>query len=110
MSSILFSNVIGNAGFIRSVTLRTAGGRTNRPIARLYPLEVSAEQPNSDINIGESQRGSANNNVNSEDSAMKSDATLHQRPTRAAMIQARRKVAEWTNTLSRPREDVEDND
>ena len=40
---------------------------------------------------------------------MKSDATLHQRPTRAAMIQARRKVAEWTDTLSCPREDVEDN-
>ena len=32
----------GNDGYIRSVTVRTAGGRTNRPIARLYPLEVSA--------------------------------------------------------------------
>ena len=43
--------VKGDDGFIRSVTLHTAGGRTNRPIACLYPLEVSAEQPNSDINI-----------------------------------------------------------
>jgi len=29
--------VKGNDGFIRSVTVRTARGRTNRPIVRLYP-------------------------------------------------------------------------
>ena len=34
----------GNDGYIRSVTVRTASDRTNRPIARLYPLEVSADE------------------------------------------------------------------
>ena len=34
----------GEDGHIRSVTVRTASGRTNRPIARLYPLEVSANE------------------------------------------------------------------
>ena len=39
--------VKGNDGFIRSVTVRTANGRTNRPIARLYPLEVV--HPSTDV-------------------------------------------------------------
>ena len=34
----------GDDGFVRSVTVRTASGRTNRPIARLYPLEVSVDE------------------------------------------------------------------
>ena len=34
----------GNGGYIRSVTVRTANGKTNRPIARLYPLEVSVDR------------------------------------------------------------------
>lgn len=31
----------GDDGYIRSVTVRTTNGKTNRPIARLYPLEVT---------------------------------------------------------------------
>ena len=34
----------GNDGYIRSVTVCTASGKTNRPIARLYPLEVSIDR------------------------------------------------------------------
>ena len=34
----------GKDGLIRSANIRTATGRTNRPIARLYPLEVTATQ------------------------------------------------------------------
>jgi len=34
----------GRDGVIRSANIRTTTGRTNRPIARLYPLEVTAEQ------------------------------------------------------------------
>jgi len=34
--------VKGNDGFIQSVTVHTATGRTKCPIARLYPLEILA--------------------------------------------------------------------
>ena len=39
--------VKGNDDFIRSVTVRTASGRTNCSIAHLYPLEV--EHPSTSV-------------------------------------------------------------
>ena len=32
----------GNDSLVRSATIRTANGITNRPISKLYPLEVNA--------------------------------------------------------------------
>ena len=91
----------GDDGFIRSVTVRTASGRTNRPIARLYPLEVSADEgstPSTDDKIkglsqGETEQG------DSSDS--------RQRPARMTMVRARDRIAEWSRILRRPPEDVE---
>ena len=34
----------GPDGLVRAVTLRTKSGVTNRPIARLYPLEIMEEE------------------------------------------------------------------
>ena len=34
----------GGDGMIRSANIRTTTGRTNRPTARLYPLEVTAPE------------------------------------------------------------------
>ena len=77
-----------------------ANGRTNRPIARLYPLEVSADERSS--------------NVNTEESAQigftSDDESLQQRPARRAMVRARQKLAEWTKMLRAPPEDVENDD
>ena len=42
----------GSDGLVRSVKLKTAGGFTNRPISKLYPLEIRSDvvsEPNSDI-------------------------------------------------------------
>ena len=44
----------GDDGYTRSVTVRAANGRTNRPIARLYSLEVSADECFSNVNKEES--------------------------------------------------------
>jgi hypothetical protein len=39
----------GNDGIIRSADIRTSNGRTNRPISKLYPLEVrTAHIPSAD--------------------------------------------------------------
>ena len=37
----------GNDGLVCAAKIRTAQGRTNRPIARLIPLEVSSDVANS---------------------------------------------------------------
>ena len=90
----------GDDGYIRSVTIRTANGRTNRSIARLYPLEVSADERSSNVNTDESaQIGSTSD-----------DESSQQRPARRAMIRARQKLAEWTKILSGPPEDVKNDD
>ena len=49
------------------MTVRTANGRTNRPIARLYPLEVSADERSSNVNTEESaQIGSTSDDESSQ--------------------------------------------
>jgi len=35
--------VQGHDGFVRSASVQTANGHTNRPITKLYPLEVNVE-------------------------------------------------------------------
>jgi hypothetical protein len=42
--AVIDNLVGGKDGLIRSADIRTSTGRTNRPIARLYPLEVSTKQ------------------------------------------------------------------
>ena len=37
----------GKDGLVRAAKIRTAQGRTNRPIAKLIPLEVSSDVANS---------------------------------------------------------------
>ena len=41
VNGIIKHLVLGNDGYVTSVTVRTANRITNRPIARLYSLEVS---------------------------------------------------------------------
>ena len=90
----------GDDGYIRSVTVRTANGRTNRPIARLYPLEVSVEECCPNVNTEESVQIESTSD----------DESTRQRSTRKAMVRARHKLAEWAGVLRGPPEDVENDD
>ena len=66
----------GNDNIPRSALLRTAKGRTTRPLAKLYPLEVCDEQMN------------------------ESEDTTNQRTcsVRSASMRAREKIKKWTNS------------
>ena len=86
----------GKDGYIRSADIRTANGKTNRPIAKLYPLEVRAttaaeypieiEQPVTPIeNTRELQI---------------------ERPVRMAARNALQRIANWTKVLKTTPEDV----
>jgi len=79
--------VKGNDGFVRSVTLHTANGRTNRPIARLYPLEVE----DSSTSVSEVS-----------ESPVQSDGGTSRKHPRGAAVRARDQLKEWIDILRCP--------
>ena len=92
--------VRGSDGLIRAAYIRTKNGRTNRPIARLYPLEVrhteSAMVPK-DPQIKD----------NPEQEVPQEQAGSVVRPTRKTAVRARNKLRDWMEMLRAPLEDVE---
>ncbi|XP_065901997.1 uncharacterized protein [Dysidea avara] len=89
----------GADGLIRSANVRTSTGRTNRSIARLYPLEVTATETSTTTKIS----GLCDNLR--EQSAMPAPQPQG-RPVRQAALQGRQKVQQWTHSLLAPPEDV----
>ena len=83
----------GGDGIIRSANIRTTTGKTNRPITRLYPLELTVEEIKADVqddhHLG---RSTIDTPVN--------------RPTRDTAKRGYLQMKEWINLLSAPLEDV----
>jgi hypothetical protein len=83
---------VGNDGLVRSASIQTKHGLSNRPIAKLYPLEVCAtldgERP--------SQSG-----PNLDPPSSQAGATLDPptRTSRAAALRGRDRVQRWTKQL-----------
>ena len=84
----------GSDGIVRAAEIRTAGGRTNRPIARLIPLEVNHD-------VTQEERDSTHTTRDSEDVSLG-------RPTRQATLTARNRIKEWTDVIRAAPEDVAD--
>lgn len=88
--------ITGKDGLTRAAKIKTSRGRTNRPIAKLIPLEVSTpiapetDQPNS---------------VAKNDIQMVRDTD--KRPQRAA-AQRGKEIMNWVKQLEAPPEDVMD--
>ncbi|XP_074651613.1 uncharacterized protein LOC141906269 [Tubulanus polymorphus] len=76
--------VPGNDGLVRTAKIKISNGRTNRPISKLYPLEVRAADP--------SNTCKPDSNVNS--------APVTRRSTRKAAAEARNNISRWANVLS----------
>ena len=96
----------GLDGLTRSAKIRTKAGRTNRPIAKLYPLEV-----NSASEIAATPASSNNETASTDngDVQVSNDVnTSCPRVSRSAATKAREHIKNWTNTLSVAPEDVED--
>ena len=87
----------GNDGNVRAATIRYNGGRTNRPISKLYPpLEVSSVETVDQNTIDESNQGS---NVADQ---------MTRQSTRSSAMKAKGNITNWTKMLLSPApEDVE---
>jgi len=90
--AVIESVVTGNDGRVRSANVRTRNGVTNRPVTKLYPLEV----------MNKSEAEAIRDKKVTEDSC---DSSPSNRPQRASAQRARKQMAEH---LCAPPEDVED--
>ena len=93
--AVIESLIEGGDGLVRAANIRTSTGCTNRPITKLYPMEVSANVKN--------QEGPSRHNTNDQ-AANNSNS----RPRRAAASNALRRISDWANSLRTPLEDVEE--
>ena len=93
--AVIESRIEGGDSLVRAANIRTSTGCTNRPITKLYPLEISADVENLDGPSRDSTNVLATYNSNST-------------PRRAAASNALRRISEWENSLRGPPEDVEE--
>ena len=89
--------IMGGDGLVRAATIRTSTGTTNRPITKLYPLELNTAD---EVSLGV-QKGPT---VEFDDSVGSEGETI--RPQRASARKATDQVKEWVRILSAPPEDV----
>ena len=91
--AVVESLIRGRDGYVRSANIRTASGKTNRPIGKLYPLEITATTQEHNLAVKDSSQG-----------AKTQDDYL--RPKRAASYKAAERIKKWTQELRAPPEDV----
>ena len=86
----------GEDGHVRAAHIRTATGKTNRPIAKLYPLEVRATNE-ADHPVEMKEHIIQNENLQEH---------RIERPVRTAAKNAKRQISNWAKVLNAPPEDV----
>ena len=93
--AVIESLIRGKDGLVRAVNLRTSNGRTNRPITKLYPLELVEASETSD-----------NANASAFKETKNAESEIRRGPVREAAKKATRQLKKWTSALRGP-EDVE---
>ena len=92
----------GKDGLVRAAKIRTAQGRTNHPIARLIPLEVSSD-------VANNSSADEANTISPPDTGTDHDTVERMsRPRRQAAERGRHKVQNWIKQLGGHPEDVMD--
>ena len=87
----------GNDNLVRSATIRTVNGLTNRPISKLYPLQVNA---GTDVSEGKSKDIAEEEDddcINMPEAEPKPLSSV--RPQRSAAVKARARVSKWNKIL-----------
>ena len=106
--AVVEDTISGQDGLIRAANIRTSTGRTNRPITKLYPLEVSTAESSSIQKQNYQHKEKVSDSVAQNPTVeAASGSSKHTRPIRQAAIRGRQQVQKWTRTLCGPPEDVE---
>ena len=92
----------GGDGLIRAANVRTSTGKTNRPVTKLYPLEVNANLETTTDTIADPVSVTKNNTSDTSSSPSN-------RPQRNAARRGKLRISEWSKILRAPPEDVETN-
>ena len=74
----------GNDGYVRAAEIKTNTGRTNRPISKLYPLEISANEEDTSAEL------KTDNNR---------PPPMMQRSMRKSATKAKDKLSQWSKQV-----------
>lgn len=85
----------GGDGLVRAANIHTSTGHTNRPITKLYPLEVCTNEAMPLIEDDTSKQ------------AIMVPTPSQNRPRKAKVLEAMRRIADWARNIRGPPEDVE---
>ena len=88
--------ITGGDKIVRAVTLRTATGLTNRPVAKLYRLELNVTTKSE-----EETETTAEEDTDATQSTS-SSSTESARPQRSSAHRAAVKIKEWSRVLAAP--------
>jgi hypothetical protein len=92
--AVVVSLLKGNDGLIRSAVIKTSTGVTNRPISKLYPLEIHAATTEAEMDPALSETVQR-----TTDSQTKTTEIQQDRPKRTAATAGRQRVRNWTRQL-----------
>ncbi len=105
--AIVESLIKGKDGLVRAANIKTSTGRTNRPITKLYPLEVRSNSRTTEEPKITTDKSPDTKNPSTNPHSPDVTDRKPSRPVRAKAQSAREKLKLWTSILSRPPEDVE---
>ena len=100
----------GNDGMVHSATIRTKNGITNRPVVKLYPLEVTSDAGSLRDQMTELSDNDEGNVTETDVAETDHSAQVRVRPRRKAAERAQQRILEWTGCTRAPPEDVGDSD
>ena len=101
--AVIKNLITGGDGLVRAADIQTSTGRTNRPITKLYPLEVTAD---TETKMSPNQSQDTTVTAGKEETATTTPAP-QRRPQRASARQAAEKMMKWKETLLGPPENVD---
>ena len=103
--AVIENLIKGKDEYVRAAEVRTSSGRTNRPINRLYPLEISCKR---DDVVDAGTIKNEDDDQQCADDIDEHSTLMGERPIRSSAAKARLNISRWSKEILCPApEDVE---